>query len=91
MSRLELTEALVCFVYAIWCQEYPRSKCDAACWASIESFLTWCKTKWTTEHPIGVREQAFVGLMCVESLFLFVFLGLYVINLSVLIFVTPYG
>jgi hypothetical protein len=65
MSRLELTEALVCFVYAIWCQEYPRNKCDWAHWSSIESFLTWCRKKWTMEQPIGVREQAFLGLMCV--------------------------
>lgn len=65
MSRLELIDALLCFVYAVWIKEYPKGRCEASSWASFESFMGWCKQKWTPEHTNGGREMAFVGLMCV--------------------------
>lgn len=61
MSRLESADALICFAYSLWCQDYSRKRCNTLTWSTIAQFLTWCKEKW--ESCVGVREQAFVGLM----------------------------
>ncbi|TDL26112.1 hypothetical protein BD410DRAFT_716489, partial [Rickenella mellea] len=63
MSRLELVDALLCFVYALWCQDTGHNRCSHTNWTTIGSFLSWCKQKWQQENAHGVREKAFVGLI----------------------------
>lgn len=61
MSRLESIDALICFAYSLWCQDYSRKRCNTLTWGTIAQFLTWCKEKW--ESCSNVQEQTFVGLM----------------------------
>lgn len=63
MSRLELVDALLHFVYSLWVQDFARNRCAATNWTSIFQFLDWTKDKWMQESTIGVREKMFVGLL----------------------------
>lgn len=64
MSRLELMEALLHFVFALWCRDYAVDGCQSKNWNSVTSFLAFCKQKWKQENT-GARESAFEGLMSV--------------------------
>ena len=63
IARLELIDALVDFVYAIWAKDYSRQKCSRGNWTSIEAFLVYCKRKWQVEDGADEREKALSGLM----------------------------
>jgi hypothetical protein len=64
IARLELIDALVCFAYALWNKDRGRQNCNFENWVTIDSFLGWCKTKWTQDASIAdEKEKAFVGLM----------------------------
>ncbi|KAJ4483281.1 hypothetical protein J3R30DRAFT_3698060 [Lentinula aciculospora] len=65
VAKLELMEALVMFVYSLWCKEYGRPSIYAESWLTTEGFLKWCKTKWKPEEGSSDAEKAFYGLMYV--------------------------
>ncbi|KAI5123907.1 hypothetical protein M0805_005723 [Coniferiporia weirii] len=64
MALLEALEALLCFVYAAWCQDHNCSGFNDA-WESIPSYLHWCKGKWASYvgQRDSVREKSFIGLI----------------------------
>ena len=62
IARLELIDALVDFVYAIWAKDYSRKR-SRGNWSSIEAFLVYCKRKWQVEDGADEREKALSGLM----------------------------
>lgn len=66
MARLELIDALICFVYAEWSQEYGLNRCKPDSWNTGTEFMRWCREKWDNENSNGPREKVFLGLMCVH-------------------------
>ncbi|KAI0812572.1 hypothetical protein BC629DRAFT_1579907 [Irpex lacteus] len=62
IARLELIDALVDFVYAIWAKDYSRKR-SRGNWSSIEAFLVYCKRKWQVEDGADEREKALSGLI----------------------------
>ncbi|TDL14109.1 hypothetical protein BD410DRAFT_284978, partial [Rickenella mellea] len=62
MSRLELVDALLCFVYALWCIDTGHNRCSQSNWMSVGPFLSWCKQMWQQGNH-GAREKAFFGLV----------------------------
>ena len=67
LARLELIDALVDFVYAIWVKDYSRQKCSRSMWSSTEAYLVHCKRKWQVEEGSDEREKALLALMWVSS------------------------
>lgn len=65
MSLLESLEALICFVYAAWCQDHISTGGFDDSWESILSYLSWCKTRLyqNVASRDNVRERALLGLM----------------------------
>ncbi|KAI0093202.1 hypothetical protein BDY19DRAFT_414503 [Irpex rosettiformis] len=63
IARLELLDALVDFVYAIWAKDYSRQKCSRGNWSNIEAYLVYCKRKWQLEDGADEREKALSGLI----------------------------
>ena len=62
MSRLEMLDALLCFVYSLWAQDHSKKRYNRIVWETQFGFLSWCKQKWVQDN-ITVREKAFAGLM----------------------------
>ncbi|THH07015.1 hypothetical protein EW145_g3667 [Phellinidium pouzarii] len=64
MALLEALEALLCFVYAAWCQDHYSAGFNVA-WETIPSYLHWCKGKWASYvgQRDSVREKSFIGLI----------------------------
>jgi hypothetical protein len=65
VAKLELMEALVMFVYSLWCKDYGRGVVSPETWLTMEAYITWCKSKWTPEEGSSDIEKAFYGLMYV--------------------------
>ena len=63
MSKLELLEALIGFVYAMWIQDYSRNRCADSSWASTAQFITWTKQKWQNDKNLDQRQSMFFSLM----------------------------
>ncbi|EPQ57359.1 hypothetical protein GLOTRDRAFT_74095 [Gloeophyllum trabeum ATCC 11539] len=64
IAFLESIHAILCFVYAMWCREYPLRHTDTAAWTSIGSVLDWCESHvGKGGFNAGEREEALVGLV----------------------------
>lgn len=63
MGLLESLEALICFIYAAWCQDHYNR--DENSWESIPGYLEWCKSRWLGQvgSRDNVREKSFLGLI----------------------------
>jgi hypothetical protein len=64
IARLELVDALLCFIYALWCTDLRRN--DTAVrqsWVGSFEFLGWVKNRWSQHDSVSEAEKAFVGLM----------------------------
>ena len=65
IARLELLDALLCFIYSMWSRDCSRRFYNRETWRTIEAFLLWCKRKWEHEEEGGSSdaEKAFLSLM----------------------------
>ncbi|KAL6308225.1 hypothetical protein BKA93DRAFT_747191 [Sparassis latifolia] len=61
LARIELVDALINFVYAIWAKDYSRPGYIRA-WSTVDGYLNFTKDKWIKED-CDEREKVFLGLI----------------------------
>ncbi|KAF9062469.1 hypothetical protein BDP27DRAFT_1368854 [Rhodocollybia butyracea] len=70
VAKLELMEALVMFVYSLWCKDYGRGVVNPETWLTMDAYISWCKSKWTPEEGSSDVEKAFYGLIFMFNAFI---------------------
>ncbi|KAI0790667.1 hypothetical protein C8Q75DRAFT_716627 [Abortiporus biennis] len=67
-ARLELVDALVCFVYSMWSKEHSNDTCGRSNWQTQDAFIEWCKHKWN--QAVDEREKVFHGFILMLEAFI---------------------
>lgn len=67
VSRLELVDGVVCFMYSFWLSDHFAGICDKKTWHSMKGYLDTTLHRWYEDKPRDERERAFIGLLCVSS------------------------
>ncbi|KAL1741854.1 hypothetical protein HDZ31DRAFT_44505 [Schizophyllum fasciatum] len=63
IARLELLDAVLHFVYAMWCRDNFAHVFDEASWDTLYPLLTMCQSRWAESMTESAMDKAFLGLL----------------------------
>ncbi|TRM70013.1 hypothetical protein BD626DRAFT_390670 [Schizophyllum amplum] len=63
IARIELLDAILHFVYAMWCRDNFSHLFDEGSWDTLYPLLALCQTRWAEAMTESAMDKAFIGLL----------------------------